>query len=158
MWCLASLLILKQRMLRVSYTWVCVNTNSTTTFQKNFWMMGDARAHLDTFWLLSLITKSWNFSKGIVIGVSVYHNIMMYKSVKLFNKLWSYLASLVFGKNCRKVGVHFFSTSRPESKKWWHHDDIRHMLQSESSICRGAFPTSWIFIKTLLWHHQVLFI
>ena len=68
--------------------------------------------------------------------------------------VWWYLASLVFGKNCRKIGI---NTSGPESIKWWHHQCVSHKVmtspmsvQSESSICRGAFPTVWIFIKNPL--------
>ena len=63
------------------------------------------------------------------------------------------MASLVFGKNCRKIGV---NTSRPESKKWWHHNDIRHMLQSESSTCGWGELSQHheYLLKTLLWHHQ----
>ena len=34
---------------------------------------------------------------------------------------WSYLASLVFCKNCRKIGV---NTSEPESIKEWHHQCV----------------------------------
>ena len=67
---------------------------------------------------------------------------------------WSYLANLVFGENCRKIGV---NTSGPESIKWWHHQCVSHKVmtsqisvQSESSICWGAVPTSWIFIKNPL--------
>ena len=67
---------------------------------------------------------------------------------------WWYLASLVFSKNCRKIGV---NTSRPEIIKWWHHQCVSHevmtspmSVQSESSICWGAFPRSWIFIKNPL--------
>ena len=68
---------------------------------------------------------------------------------------WSYLASLVFGENCRKIGV---NTSGWESIKWWHHQCVSHevmtspmSVQSESSICwGGAFPTSWIFITNPL--------
>ena len=62
--------------------------------------------------------------------------------------------SLVFGENCRKIGV---NTSAPESIKLWHHQCMAHKVmtspisvQSESSICWGAFPTSWIFIKNPL--------
>ena len=57
---------------------------------------------------------------------------------------WSYLASLVFGENCRKIGV---NTSGWESIKWWHHQCVSHevmtspmSVQSESSICGGGFP------------------
>ena len=42
--------------------------------------------------------------------------------------LWWYLASLVFGKNCRKIGV---NTSGPESIKWWHlwcHHSMLHFV------------------------------
>ena len=66
----------------------------------------------------------------------------------------SYLASLVFGENCRKIGGNI---SGPESIKWWHYQCVSHKVmtspmsvQSESSICWGAFPTSWIFIKNPL--------
>ena len=59
-----------------------------------------------------------------------------------------------FGENCRKIGV---NTSGPETIKWWHHQCVSHKvmtspmsIQSESSICWGAFPTSWIFIKNPL--------
>ena len=65
-----------------------------------------------------------------------------YLSVGDDNHGW-YLASLLFGKNFRKIGV---NTSRPESKKWWH--------QAYAPIRKqnlwGAFPTSWIFIKNPL--------
>ena len=67
---------------------------------------------------------------------------------------WSYLASLVFGENYRKISV---NTLGPEIIKWWHHQCVSHKVmtstmsvQSESSICWGAFPTSWIFIENSL--------
>ena len=66
----------------------------------------------------------------------------------------SYLMSLVFGENCSKIDV---NTSGPERIKWWHHKCVSHKVmtspisvQSESSICWGVFPTSWIFIKNPL--------
>ena len=61
-----------------------------------------------------------------------------------------YLASLVFGKNCRKIGI---NTSGLESIKWWH-QLCHHFMYSYAPIRKqylwGDFPTSWIFIKNPL--------
>ena len=62
---------------------------------------------------------------------------------------WSYLVSLVFGKNCRKIGV---NTSRPESKKWWH----QAYAPIRKTVLGGLVQHDEYLLKTLLWHHHYL--
>ena len=54
---------------------------------------------------------------------------------------WSYLASLVFGKNCRKIGV---NTSGPKSIKWWHHQCVSHkVMTSPMSVKSEINDGTW---------------
>ena len=56
---------------------------------------------------------------------------------------WWYLANLVFGKNCRKIGE---NTSGPESMKWWHqwcHHFMLHFVficSNQKAVFVGGVP------------------
>ena len=80
---------------------------------------------------------------------------------------WSYLGSLVSGKNSRKIDQ---NTSGPESIKWWYHQCVTHKLMTSpmstsldlifilysSSNCVGLSQHRDYLFKTLLWHHHYL--
>ena len=84
-------------------------------------------------------------------GIEFFQNANSHLFGPLLQLYRSYLASLDFVDNCRKIGLNILG---PENIKWWHHQCVSHKVMtspisvhSESSICWGAFPTSWIFIK-----------
>ena len=79
------------------------------------------------------------------------------RDLQVWTERW-YLASLGFGKNCRKIGV---NTSRPDSIKWWHHW-CHHFMLHFVFICSnqnavfvgGTSHHHEYLLKTLLWHHH----
>ena len=111
----------------------------------NHWSMNwtQFKDPVSSMCLAGTVVGSWSLTQEVA-GSNPFNDKYFCYRIHWIQWKWSYLASLVFGKNCRKIRV---NTSRPESKTWWHqaYAPIR-----KQYLWGGAFPTSWIFIKNPL--------
>ena len=90
-----------------------ISVNLINHWSMNWAQFKDPVSHMC---LVGTVVASWSLTQEVA-GSNPFNDKYFCYRIHWIQWKWSYLASLVFGKNCRKIRV---NTSRPESKKWWH--------------------------------------